>query len=144
MQTPLTVESHDGDSDVMISARWLAKRKPYWDRLEVIIKKAGRQGLGGLAHAELRELGLLYRQIAADLASVREDPLSQPWAVFLNQLLARAHNLIYMGSPRPSARHTGILLDRLPPNFSPDMDLYGPGIHAFSGRGSGRFFRVPR
>jgi uncharacterized membrane protein SpoIIM required for sporulation len=82
---------------IMISARWLAKRKPYWDRLEAIIKKAGHRGVSRLDHAELRELGLLYRQIAADLASVREDPLSQPWAVFLNQLLARAHNLIYMG-----------------------------------------------
>jgi uncharacterized membrane protein SpoIIM required for sporulation len=90
----------------MISARWLAKRKPYWDRLEEIIKKAGHRGLGALANAELRELGLLYRQIAADLASVREDPLSQPWAAYLNQLLARAHNLIYMGRP---ARPRGIL-----------------------------------
>jgi uncharacterized membrane protein SpoIIM required for sporulation len=90
----------------MISARWLAKRKPYWDRLEVIIKKAGPRGAGALAHSELQELGLLYRQIAADLASVREDPLSQPWAGFLNQLLARAHNLIYMGR---RARPGGII-----------------------------------
>jgi uncharacterized membrane protein SpoIIM required for sporulation len=90
----------------MISARWLAKRKPYWDRLELMVKKAGRRGLGALAYSELQELGLLYRQIAADLASVREDPLSQPWAAFLNRLLARAHNLIYMGRP---TRPRGIL-----------------------------------
>lgn len=90
----------------MISARWLGKRKPYWDRIEVIIKKAGHRGVGALAHSELQELGLLYRQIAADLASVREDPLSQPWAAYLNQLLARAHNLIYMGS---RVRPRGIL-----------------------------------
>jgi uncharacterized membrane protein SpoIIM required for sporulation len=90
----------------MISARWLAKRKPYWDRVEAIIKKAGHRGLGALAHSELQELGLLYRQIAADLATVREDPLSKRWAGFLNQLLARAHNLIYMGRP---ARPRGIL-----------------------------------
>ena len=90
----------------MISARWLAKRKPYWDQLGAIIEKAGHQGLGALAHSELQALGLLYRQIAADLASVREDPLSQPWAGFLNQLLARTHNLIYMGRP---ARPRGIL-----------------------------------
>lgn len=83
----------------MISARWLAKRKPYWERLEALVRKAGHRGLGALDHAELRELGLLYRQIAADLATVREDPLSQAWAGFLNQLLARAHNLIYMGRP---------------------------------------------
>jgi uncharacterized membrane protein SpoIIM required for sporulation len=84
---------------LMISARWLAKRKPYWERLETIVKKSSRRGLGALDHAELRELGQLYRQIAADLATVREDPLSQQLAVFLNRLLARAHNLIYMGRP---------------------------------------------
>lgn len=90
----------------MISARWMEKRKPYWDRLEKIIQKAGHRGASVLSHAELQELGLLYRQIAADLASVREDPMSQPWAVYLNQLLARAHNLIYMGQ---SARPRGIV-----------------------------------
>jgi uncharacterized membrane protein SpoIIM required for sporulation len=90
----------------MISARWLEKRKPYWDRLELILKKAGRKGQGALAHGELQELGLLYRQIAADLATVREDPLSRPWAEFLNQLLASAHNLIYLGRP---VRRRGIL-----------------------------------
>jgi len=90
----------------MISARWLGKRKPYWDRLGVIVEKTGRRGLGALTYPELRELGLLYRQIAADLASVREDPLSRPWAEYLNRLLARAHNLIYMGR---AARPRGIL-----------------------------------
>lgn len=91
---------------LMISSRWLAKRKPYWDRLGAIIDKTGRRGLSVLAYAELSELGLLYRQIAADLASVREDPSSQRWAAYLNQLLARAHNIIYMGR---SARPRGIL-----------------------------------
>jgi len=83
----------------MISSRWIGKRKPYWDRLGSIIERAGRRGLSVLTYPELSELGLLYRQVAADLASVREDPLSRPWAGYLNQLLARAHNLIYMGRP---------------------------------------------
>ena len=90
----------------MISARWLEKRKPYWDRLESIVQRSGRGGLGALSHDELRELGLLYRQVAADLSSVREDPMSQRIAGYLNQLLGRAHNLIYMGR---RARPGGIL-----------------------------------
>ena len=81
----------------MISSRWIGKRKPYWDRLGLLIGKTGRRGLRVLTYPELSELGLLYRQIAADLASVREDPLSRPWAAYLNWLLGRAHNLIYMG-----------------------------------------------
>jgi uncharacterized membrane protein SpoIIM required for sporulation len=90
----------------MITARWLEKRKPYWDRLSAMVERAGRRGLAALSYPEVRELGLLYRQIAADLATVREDPMSQRWAEYLNQLLGRAHNLIYMGR----RRHPGGIL----------------------------------
>ncbi len=61
------------------------------------MERCGRRGLGALTHAELQELALLYRQTASDLAAVREDPSSRSVADYLNQLLGRAHNLIYMG-----------------------------------------------
>jgi uncharacterized membrane protein SpoIIM required for sporulation len=51
-----------------------------------------------LAHDELRELALLYRQTAADLSSAREHRVDAQLAAYLNQLLGRAHNLIYSGS----------------------------------------------
>lgn len=58
--------------------------------------------MAALSYREIQELGLLYRQAAADLASIREDPMSRRTADYLNQLLGRAHNLIYMGRrPRP-------------------------------------------
>src|SRR5271156_3657996 len=81
----------------MISTRWLEKRKPYWARLEELAKRSSRRGVRGLQHGELQELGLLYRQTASDLALVREDNTSNQLAAYLNSLLGRAHNLIYMG-----------------------------------------------
>ena len=81
----------------MLSARWLNKRKPLWARLTELVDRSGRRGVRALTHKELQELGLLYRQTASDLSTVREDPLSQQLARYLNQLLGRAHNLIYMG-----------------------------------------------
>lgn len=87
----------------MISARWLEKRKPYWTRLEAIVNPSARKGIAGLTYREIQDLALLYRQVAADLAKVREDPSGHRLADYLNQLLARAHNVIYMGrrvSPR--------------------------------------------
>src|SRR5207237_6938969 len=39
-----------------------------------------------------------YRQMAADLATVREDPSGRQTAEYLNRLLGRAHNVIYGGS----------------------------------------------
>jgi len=89
----------------MISSRWLRKRQPYWSRLESLVKRADRvgvrSGISTLSHQELQELGLLYRQTASDLATVREDHASRQLATFLNRLLGRAHNLIYTGQ-RPS------------------------------------------
>jgi uncharacterized membrane protein SpoIIM required for sporulation len=60
-----------------------------------------------LTRGELQDLGLLYRQIAADLAAIRQDPSSVQLARYLNQLLARAHNTIYAAeraNPRKVAR----------------------------------------
>jgi len=81
----------------VISTRWLDKRKPHWDRLESLLDTTARSGLGSLTRMELQELGLLYRQAAADLAVIREDPTAPHFARYLNQLLARAHNTIYAG-----------------------------------------------
>jgi uncharacterized membrane protein SpoIIM required for sporulation len=81
----------------MISTRWLAKRKTYWTRLEELVARSNKGGISALDHRELQELGLLYRQTASDLATVREDVTSHQLTFYLNQLLGRAHNLIYMG-----------------------------------------------
>lgn len=54
-------------------------------------------GLKSLSRSDLQELSLLYRQIAADLAAIREDRASVHFARYLNQLLVRAHNTIYSG-----------------------------------------------
>src|ERR1051326_5720430 len=81
----------------MFSARWVEKRRPHWNRLEQLSGRAAA-GVRVLPHAELRELSLLYRQVAADLATVREDPSGRQMTDYLNRLLGRAHNAIYSGA----------------------------------------------
>jgi uncharacterized membrane protein SpoIIM required for sporulation len=81
----------------MISTSWLQKRRPYWASIDELLTRSGRNGVHNLSAAELQELALLYRQTASDLATIREDPSSRNQAQYLNQLLGRAHNLIYMG-----------------------------------------------
>jgi uncharacterized membrane protein SpoIIM required for sporulation len=81
----------------VISTRWLEKRRPHWTRLEQLVATSRGRSVTALSPAELQELALLYRQSASDLSTVREDPTSTQLAVYLNQLLGRAHNLIYMG-----------------------------------------------
>ena len=81
----------------MISAHWLAKRQSHWDRLERLLDQSRSQGLGSLTRSDVQELGLLYRQAAADLSTLREDPSGRAYARSLNLLLSRAHNIIYSG-----------------------------------------------
>jgi uncharacterized membrane protein SpoIIM required for sporulation len=89
----------------LISNRWLEKRRPHWTRLEELTERCARRGISSLAPAEIRELALLYRQIASDLATVREDATGEQLSFYLNRVLGRAHNLIYMGR---KARARGI------------------------------------
>jgi uncharacterized membrane protein SpoIIM required for sporulation len=81
----------------VISTSWLQKRRPYWARIDELIARSGRNGIHALTHSELQELALLYRQTASDLSTIREDASSRNLTHYLNQLLGRAHNLIYMG-----------------------------------------------
>lgn len=89
----------------MISTRWIEKRRPLWTRLENLVDRASRGGISALNHSELQELSLLYRQTAADLATVREDPSGRASAEYLNRLLGRAHNIVYSGSSRVGGRN---------------------------------------
>ena len=56
-----------------------------------------------LSRAELRETALLYRQVASDLSTLRQDSTARAYADLVNQLLARAHHIIY------SSRRKGFL-----------------------------------
>jgi uncharacterized membrane protein SpoIIM required for sporulation len=87
----------------VISSAWLEKRQSHWARLETLVTRTGHNSVSALTAKELQELAVLYRQVASDLATVREDPSSPQLALYLNQLLGRAHNLIYMGR-RPEPR----------------------------------------
>jgi uncharacterized membrane protein SpoIIM required for sporulation len=79
----------------MITNRWIDKRKGYWDRMAILIEMAGSRGMRNLSREELREMALLYRQIAGDLSSVRQDRTARNLESQLNILLARAHTVVY-------------------------------------------------
>ncbi|MGC2210122.1 MAG: stage II sporulation protein M [Candidatus Korobacteraceae bacterium] len=72
-------------------------RKPHWERLEALVTQCGSGGTAKLGRSDLREFGLLYRQVAADLSILRQDATGTHYARRLNQLLGRAHSIIYTG-----------------------------------------------
>jgi uncharacterized membrane protein SpoIIM required for sporulation len=81
----------------MISNLWIDSRKDNWNRLDALVRQVETGGVKSLAPSELRDLGLLYRQGAADLSAVRADRSSRTLEQYLNRLVARAHNFVYSG-----------------------------------------------
>jgi uncharacterized membrane protein SpoIIM required for sporulation len=101
----------------VISSRWLQKRRPYWTRVDELTARSEKGGIRALSHNELRELAVLYRQTASDLATIREDPSSNRLAQSLNQLLGRAHNSIYMGRRAKASGIVAFYRDTFPQVF---------------------------
>lgn len=79
----------------ILSNQWIAKRRPHWDRLALLLARSDQNGLGSLSRAELQEMALLYRQVAADLSVLRRDETARTHSDHVNLLLARAHHIIY-------------------------------------------------
>src|ERR1700761_9704700 len=82
---------------ITVSNRWIERRQSSWGRLDTLVRQMESSGIRSLSGGELREFGLLYRQVAADLSAVRSDQASRTLEEYLNQLLSRAHNRIYSG-----------------------------------------------
>jgi len=59
------------------------------------VAAADQTRLHGLSRSELQELALLYRQVASDLSTLRQDRTSAALTGRINHLLARAHHIIY-------------------------------------------------
>jgi uncharacterized membrane protein SpoIIM required for sporulation len=82
----------------MISNLWIDSRKNNWNRLDALVHQVETSGVKSLDTSSLRDLGLLYRQAAADLSAIRADPSSRALTQYLNRLVSRAHNYVYSGS----------------------------------------------
>jgi uncharacterized membrane protein SpoIIM required for sporulation len=115
---------------IILSNQWLEKRRPYWERLSALLAQAGatggfssagpKSGASGvryLTRAELRETALLYRQAAGDLSTLRQDPTARAYAEHVNQLLARAHHIIYSSRGTTFLKAFRFLSDEYPAVF---------------------------
>jgi uncharacterized membrane protein SpoIIM required for sporulation len=75
---------------------FIEKRKANWKRLEELIDQARTvRGLRSLSRDEVRELGRIYRRAASDLAIARVESRDQRLVSYLNNLVIRAHGMIY-------------------------------------------------
>jgi uncharacterized membrane protein SpoIIM required for sporulation len=75
----------------------MSSRKDNWNRLDTLVRQVETGGVRSLSPGDLRDLGLLYRQAAADLSTARADRSSRSLEQYLNRLVGRAHNFVYYG-----------------------------------------------
>lgn len=84
----------------MTIQRWIARREPYWQRLDTLLQRVEKQGLKNLNATEINELASLYRSVSADLARAKTHQLGYRMIQNLQQLTVRSYSQIYQGSRR--------------------------------------------
>ena len=119
----------------VLSTQWILKRRPHWDRLAALLAQSDASGLGQLSRAELQELALLYRQVAADLSVLRQDATSRTYAQHVNQLLARAHHIIYSGRKTNLLTILRYLRDEYPAAFQRQIGYVAASLLVFAAFG---------
>lgn len=77
----------------------IRQRKREWERLENLLKRIERDQISSLSQSELVEFGQLYRNATSDLAIAQRDFPQQDVTLYLNQLVGRAHPVVYRGEP---------------------------------------------
>lgn len=77
--------------------RWIARREVAWRRLEHLIQRSEKGGLGSLPVSDVKEFASLYRSTTADLARARTHQVGQVLTQNLQNLIVRAYGQIYQG-----------------------------------------------
>ena len=73
-------------------------RNADWQALTRLLDRS-RRGINHLPPADIDKLGSLYRAATSDLALAQRDFPNQRVTLYLNQLVGRAHAVIYRGEP---------------------------------------------
>lgn len=77
---------------------FVVRRQQGWERLEALLDRAARKGIGTLEAAELQEMALLYRSATTDLAAAKSRDYSPELIGYLNRLIARAYAFVHAGT----------------------------------------------
>ncbi|HME81608.1 MAG TPA: stage II sporulation protein M [Candidatus Eremiobacteraceae bacterium] len=77
---------------------FVERRRPGWQRLEVLLAAVERRGLRALPPEEIEELGRLYRWVTSDLAFAGGRKYDSNLQAYLHRLTARSHAQVYAGN----------------------------------------------
>src|ERR1700759_4377483 len=115
--------------------RFIDDRKNNWQRLEDLLTIAESATLRGLAKAEVREFGELYRRAAADLAIARAETRDPKLINYLNSLVIRAHGRIYRAEGQGASLVGRFFAEELPCTFRANWRYMAVAFAIFAGFG---------
>src|SRR5690606_3165552 len=78
--------------------RFVESRRARWRELETLLARS-RRALQEMPAHELDQLGRLYRAATADLALAQREFPEDRVTAYLNQLVGKAHAVIYRSAP---------------------------------------------
>lgn len=73
-------------------------RKQEWEKLNTLLQHA-QKDVRNLSTSDIEQLASLYRAASADLALAKRDFPRHRITKYINQLVARAHSVLYQGEP---------------------------------------------
>ena len=82
-----------------IMSRFVKRNKPTWEELERLVRQS-RRSLRSMSPESLSRLDVLYRQTTTHLSQVATRTTDRRLIVYLNDLVASAHGLIYLPPKR--------------------------------------------
>ncbi|MFL7793661.1 MAG: stage II sporulation protein M [Anaerolineae bacterium] len=74
-------------------------RQADWRALAQLLDRSRGGGVQRFSHEEIERLSRLYRAVTSDLALAQRDFPGHKVTIYLNQLVARAHAVVYRGEP---------------------------------------------
>lgn len=77
---------------------FIESRRGMWERLDALLRRS-QGGVRLLSPGEATELGQLYRAATSDLALAKRDFPTHRVTAYLNQLVGRAHAIVYRSEP---------------------------------------------
>ncbi|MFI4848037.1 MAG: stage II sporulation protein M [Gimesia chilikensis] len=79
--------------------KFIKQRRPQWKRFEEFLYGTARKSLSKLEAEQITEFSRLLREVSHDLATIRSRGWGHDLISYLNDLVARGHNLFYGAPP---------------------------------------------
>ncbi|MBI1331375.1 MAG: stage II sporulation protein M [Armatimonadetes bacterium] len=114
-----------------------------WKRLEELCAKSDLR-VGSLSNYEILEFVRLYKRASTDLSLIRTRSANEPLAMYLNNVVSRAHGILYKSPTKPLRKAISDMLNNTARTFRRNKWFFWASFSIFFGSSFFAFFLVHR